>query len=207
MTDENHQTGQYGIIGHFYDLFDFPFEVMLYKRMRQRWIANLRNEFVLEIGVGTGRNLPYYNYTNKIIGLDTERNMIRHAFKRNAKYKLNSNVSLTLQKEIPWKLPNKKFSQIVATFVFCTMSDPAPVFDELTNWVNKGTKLLIFEYIRPKKPKMQSIINSINPVTKSFFGVNFNRSPTHEYFNGDWKIVKRTDIVNDFIIVIEAVKT
>jgi ubiquinone/menaquinone biosynthesis C-methylase UbiE len=207
VATKNDKAGQYEVIGHFYDLFDYPFEVLLYKRMRKRWISNIRKESVLEIGVGTGKNIPYYHPSNNVIGLDRESNMIRHAFKRNSQNKIKSNVSLTLQKETPWKMPQKKFSQIVATFVFCTMSDPTPVLDEMTKWVNKGTKLLIFEYIKAKNPKFQSLINYINPITKSLFGVNFNRSPTHEYFNGEWEIVKRTDIVNDFIIVIEAVKT
>jgi demethylmenaquinone methyltransferase/2-methoxy-6-polyprenyl-1,4-benzoquinol methylase len=99
--------------------------------MRKKWIANLRNEKILEIGVGTGKNLPYYHHTNDIVGLDREKNMLIHAVQRIRKKNVKANVNLTLQKSVPWKIPKKKYSQIVATFVFCTMNNPKKTLSEL----------------------------------------------------------------------------
>ena len=161
----------------------------------------------MEIGVGTGKNLPYYHNSNYIVGLDREGNMLRHAADKIRKNQVKASASLTLQKILPWKMPKTKFSLIVATFVFCTMPDPKLVFDELDKWVEKGTKLLIFEYVRPTNGKAQSIVKFINPMTTKLFGVNFNRKPTHNYFENNWKIINRSDIVKDLIIVIEAIKT
>jgi hypothetical protein len=87
------------------------------------------------------------------------------------------------------------------------MDDPTHVLDEISNWVEQGTKLLIFEYLRPKNPKMQFIIKFVNPITTKLFGVNLERRPTHYFFGEQWKIIRRLDIVKDFIIVIEATKT
>ena len=200
-------NGYYSKIGNFYDIFDYPSELLYYKSMRKHWISKVRNEHVLELGVGTGKNLPYYHHSNFVIGLDRERNMLRHAANRVRKNQVTVNISLTLQEMLPWKLPKSKFSLIVATFVFCTMINPKPILQELDKWVDKGTKLLIFEYVRPNNGKSQSLIKFLNPLTTKFFGVNFNRKPTHDYLENNWKIIKRTDVVKDFIIVIEALKT
>ncbi|OLS20398.1 MAG: Ubiquinone/menaquinone biosynthesis C-methyltransferase UbiE [Candidatus Heimdallarchaeota archaeon LC_2] len=200
-------NGLYSFLGRFYDILDHPSELLHYRPMRKKWIVPLRNEKILEVGVGTGKNLPYYHHTNEVVGLDREKNMLMHAIHRIKNKKVKANVKLTLQKSVPWKLSKTQFSQIVATFVFCTMDNPTQVLTELSKWVEEGTKLLIFEYIRPSNTKMQYIVNMVNPLTTKLFGVNFDRKPTHQYFDDKWRIIRRTDIVKDFIIVIEAVRT
>lgn len=207
MEVRKESNGLYSILGRFYDVFDYPSELLYYKSMRKHWISKVQDEQVLEIGVGTGKNLPYYHNSNYIVGLDREGNMLRHAADKIRKNQVKANISLTLQKNIPWKMENTKFSLIVATFVFCTMPDPRLILNELNKWVEKGTKLLIFEYVRPTNRKAQTLVKLLNPFTTKLFGVNFNRKPTHDYFDNDWEIINRSDVVEDLIIVIEAIKT
>lgn len=199
-------NGQYSILGRFYDILDYPSELMHYKPLRKKWISRIRHEEILEIGVGTGKNLPYYHHSSYVVGLDREKNMLSHAARKINQNKVNAKVALTLQKRLPWKMPKKKFTQIVATFVFCTMQNPEPVLEELSNWVDKGAKLLLFEYVRPKNIRVQTFVDLINPITIKLFGVDFTRKPTHEFFENNWEIIRKTDVVNDFIVVIEARK-
>ena len=89
MKNKNRKNGLYSILGRFYDIIDYPSELMHYRAMRKKWIAGFRNEEILEVGVGTGKNLPYYHNSNNVIGLDRVKSMLAHAADRKST-RLNS---------------------------------------------------------------------------------------------------------------------
>ncbi|MHA2250792.1 MAG: hypothetical protein ACXAD7_10530 [Candidatus Kariarchaeaceae archaeon] len=108
-----------------------------------------------------------------------------------------------LQDRIPWRLPQANFTTVVATFVFCTMSNPKPILDELLKWTSSGSKMILFEYITPKNSILKLITKIINPLTYKLFGVNFNREATHSYLNQNWELIRITPVVTDWLIVVE----
>ncbi len=189
--------GLYNHIAPFYDLIDLPFELIYYRNMRSRWLSGLRNHRILEIGVGTGKNLKYYHSSNKVTAIDQSRGMLSIASKRLKK--LNSgHIELSFQAKLPWPLP-RNFTVAVATFVLCTMKDPQPVLQEIWQHLVPGGKLIIFEFGRSKNPSLYTIEKAINPLTKTLFGVDFDRKPTVELLNGRWKILDINWVLGDMI--------
>jgi len=57
--------GKYNLVSKLYDILDFPFEILRYKKIRQTVWKQCTGK-ILDAGIGTGRNIPYYL---KIIGL------------------------------------------------------------------------------------------------------------------------------------------
>ncbi len=178
--------GSYDRIAPIYDLIDLPFEWLYYRNMRKRWIGSLRKQKVLEIGVGTGKNLGYYHPSNKVTAIDRSRGMLAIAAKRLKKLRA-SNIKLSYQADLPWSLP-QDFTVAVATFVLCTMQNPLPVLEEIGLHLKSGGKLIIFEFGRSNRPFLFKVEKAINPLTKKLFGVDFDRKPTIEMLGSGWSI-------------------
>ena len=69
---------RYNRIAPFYDQFESPMELFNYSR----WRAKLRQHFpsegtILEVGVGTGKNLPFYNKQQRLLAIDISEKMLQ----------------------------------------------------------------------------------------------------------------------------------
>lgn len=174
---------------------------MFYRKMRKKYLGSLRNQKILEIGVGTGKNLKYYHKSNQVWGFDRSAAMLREAMQEREKRNLQ-HVHLSLQEDIPWNLPTSDFDVVIATFVMCTMRNPAPVFREILTHISPGKRLIIFEYTKPKSRFLRFITVLLNPLTKLVFGVDFKRSPSIEYRGKSWEVVNSDEIMGDMLKVI-----
>jgi len=77
---------------------------------------------VLEVAVGTGRNLPYYPRDCRIIALDLSREMLNVA--RNRAAKLSMPVSFLVADAEALPFSDKSFDAVVSSLSTCTFSDP-----------------------------------------------------------------------------------
>ena len=69
---------RYDRLAPFYDLIDLPFEYRRYRTMRPQLFAGVSG-IILDAGVGTGRNLPFYPEGTRVIGIDSSPGMIARA--------------------------------------------------------------------------------------------------------------------------------
>ena len=53
---------KYSRIAKLYDLFEWPIETLLFKKLRKEALSYAYGN-VLEVGVGTGKKLTYYNHS------------------------------------------------------------------------------------------------------------------------------------------------
>ena len=68
-ADELSNLERYERIAPFYDLLDLPFEYGRYRKIRPLLFAGLSGR-LLDAGVGTGKNFPFYPPTAKVVGID-----------------------------------------------------------------------------------------------------------------------------------------
>ena len=71
----------YERIARVYDLLDLPFEYGRYRRIRPLLFAGLSGR-VLDAGVGTGRNMPFYPRGAEMVGIDLSPAMLARAERR-----------------------------------------------------------------------------------------------------------------------------
>ena len=72
---------RYERIAAFYDFLDLPFEYGRYRKIRPLLFEGLSGR-LLDAGVGTGRNFPFYPPAAEVIGIDLSPAMLARAERR-----------------------------------------------------------------------------------------------------------------------------
>ena len=101
-----------------YDLLDLPFEYGRYRHIRPLLFQGLSGH-ILDAGVGTGRNIPFYPAGASIVGIDLSPAMLARAGQR-AK-QANRSVDLRLMDVTSLGFPDHSFDAAVASFLFCVL--------------------------------------------------------------------------------------
>lgn len=74
-----HKTAnKYSRVARLYDLIEWPVEALLFHRLRAEAVSHIEGD-ALELGVGTGKNLPYYPSGQNLTVIDFSPGMLRHA--------------------------------------------------------------------------------------------------------------------------------
>ncbi len=115
---------QYDWLGGWYDALDYPWERQR-APLRRALVHGVRGT-VMEWGVGTGRNLPYYHASVRVTGIDASAAMLRRAAARAR----NARCTVALRQGDITSLPlpeDDAFDWLVASFVCCVLPDAALV--------------------------------------------------------------------------------
>jgi len=109
-----------------YDLFMWPLERALFARLRQRALRALRAlrpsalpRLVLEVGVGTGANLPLYPASSRVVAVDASAEMLAVARRRWTRDQVRCVVQLSQTDAHYLAFPDTTFDEIVGSFLLC----------------------------------------------------------------------------------------
>ena len=84
ISNENQSLqAKYKITSLFYDVLDYPWELQ-YKKWRPELLKDVSGA-VIEAGVGTGRNLPFYRPDAIVTGIDLSEEMLKISTRRRSK--------------------------------------------------------------------------------------------------------------------------
>jgi demethylmenaquinone methyltransferase/2-methoxy-6-polyprenyl-1,4-benzoquinol methylase len=139
---------RYERIAWVYDLLDLPFEYGRYRKIRPMLFRGLSGR-ILEAGVGTGRNFPFYPPGSEVVGIDLSPAMLAQAERRRPT--AVAKVELRQMDVTRLNFPDRSFDAAVATFLFCTLPDELQVagMRELGRVVKPGGAIRCLEYTRP----------------------------------------------------------
>ena len=128
-------------------LIDFACGIKPIRRQRDK-VVPLAQGRVLEVGIGTGRNIPFYDRTRvqRIVGLDPALRMHRLALKRIAEARLDVELVGLSAESIP--LPDSSFDSVLTTYTLCSIPDPVAALKEMRRVLVPGGKLLFSEHGR-----------------------------------------------------------
>ena len=162
---------RYNRIAPYYDVIELISE-RTFSRWRKRLLARAKGE-VLEVGVGTGKNFPYYPEGVDVTGLDIADKMLLHARLRGEKLGFPVHLMEGDVQSLPF--PENSFDTAIATFVFCSVPNPVLGLKELGRVVRPGGEILLLEHVRIDKPVIGFIMDIMNPFFLHFIGPNINR--------------------------------
>ena len=177
---------RYNRIAPYYDVLEIISE-RAFSGWRRRLLDRAMGK-VLEIGVGTGKNFPYYPEGVDVTGLDIADRMLIHARLRADKLGFPVQIMEGDVQSLPF--PENYFDTAVATFVFCSVPDPVLGLKELGRVVKPGGKILLLEHVRIDKPLIGFIMDIMNPFFLHFIGSNINRRTVENVGNAGLRIEK-----------------
>jgi ubiquinone/menaquinone biosynthesis C-methylase UbiE len=116
--------------------------------MRTHLVPHARGK-VLEIGIGTGANLPFYPPSVCLTAVDESADMLSIAARRASA--LNRCVHLSQMDVEQLSLPSNYFDTIITSLVLCSVVDQHRALGELRRVLCKpGGQLLLLEHMRPQ---------------------------------------------------------
>jgi len=125
---------------------------------------------VLEIGMGTGRNLPFYDRSRitQLVGVDPALQMHRLAQRRSARAGLDVDLVGLSAERLP--LPDESFDTVVCTYTLCSIPDPAAALHEVRRVLKPGGQFLFCEHGRAPDPALARWQERIEPLWSPLAG-------------------------------------
>jgi phosphatidylethanolamine/phosphatidyl-N-methylethanolamine N-methyltransferase len=102
---------------------------------------------VLDVGVGTGLELPMFSNAVKITGVDLSEPMLQIARKRVADLNLTNVEDLRVMDAMNLEYGDDSFDGAVAPYVITTVPDPVRTMDEMARVVRPGGEIIIVNHI------------------------------------------------------------
>ncbi|HEX6548135.1 MAG TPA: class I SAM-dependent methyltransferase [Candidatus Dormibacteraeota bacterium] len=143
----------------------------LLERGRRR-IGERASGRVLEVGIGTGATLPFYDAAVEVVGVDLSPAMLAQCRAR----ALELGRPLELVEHDAQQLPfeDASFDTVVFTLCLCTIPDPGRAIGEGLRVVRAGGRLLFLEHVRPFWP-LSWIADAVTLVSGPLSEEHFNR--------------------------------
>jgi len=194
---------RYRRIARFYDLLDLPFERKRYRPLRPLMFQGLSGR-ILDAGVGTGRNFPFYPPDATVVGIDLSAAMLAEAERR--LNEATAPVELLGMDVTRLDFPDASFDAAVATFLFCVLEDnlQIPGLRELGRVVKPGGSIRLLEYVRPSGLWRRFLARLWEPWIAWAYGASFDRNTEAYIRPAGLELVEARFVVDDLIKLIEA---
>ncbi len=144
-------------------------------RQREKVVPQAHGR-VLEVGIGSGLNLPYYDSekVTKIWGLDPSPEMIEMASQAAKSVSFDVEFIGLPGEEIP--LENNSVDTVVVTYTLCTIPETLPALMQMKRVLRPGGELVFCEHGAAPDASVRRWQNRLNPIWKRLGGgCNLNR--------------------------------
>ena len=131
---------------------------------------------ILEIGIGSGLNLPFYEKSKieNLYGIDPSGELCEMAKKTASNNEIDLNLLINGAEEI--ELPKNSIDTVVMTYTLCTIPNPTDALKEIKRVMKADAKMLFCEHGTAPDKNIIKWQNRINPIWgKLFGGCNINR--------------------------------
>ena len=150
MFDRRHLTTQeisykYDRFEQWYDVVEGVPDLLGIRNLRQRVLRQASGR-VLEVAVGTGKNLRYYPRGCRIIAMDLSREMLTIAQKRASRLQMNVSFLLADAEALPFSA--KTFDTVVSSLSTCTFPNAVAALAEMARVCRTDGKILLLEHGR-----------------------------------------------------------
>lgn len=163
------------------------YEKFLFSGGRE-WVCSQAKGKVLEIGFGTGRNLPHYPQNVKVTGIELSPAMLEIAKKRTQD--LGRNVEMVTGDAQDLPFPNNHFDTVVSTLSLCSIPDDRKAIQEAKRVLKPGGQFLLLEHVRSPLLPIQLVQRILDFFTVRFEGDHMLREPLNHLKTEGFNIEK-----------------
>jgi ubiquinone/menaquinone biosynthesis C-methylase UbiE len=141
----------------------------------RQWLGDRAQGAVLEVAIGTGRNLPFYPAGVTITGLELSPAMLAYARKRAAELGLDVDLREGDAHDLPFG--DNSFDTVVCALSLCTIPDPTAAIAQMRRVLRPGGRLLLLDHIASAWPPIYAAQWLIERITIATAGEHFTRRP------------------------------
>ncbi|MBI4492623.1 MAG: class I SAM-dependent methyltransferase [Chloroflexi bacterium] len=192
---------RYDRLARFYDLMERGAERRFGPWRAALW-RRVRGPRVLEVGVGTGKNMAYYLRGMAIVAVDLSPRMLERARTRAAREGVAVDLREADVQALPF--PDASFDTVVATFVFCSVPDPVLGLRELRRVLVPGGQLLLLEHVLSRRLLLRRLMHLANPLVVRISGANINRETVDNVRRAGFVDLSVEDLWLDIVKLIQA---
>lgn len=136
--------------------------------------AGIASGCVLEVGGGTGANLPYYPEDARITFIEPDSHMIKRLRRHAARQGREAAIVQQVGEDLPFA--DASFDFVVTTLVLCMVRDPDAVVREARRVLRPGGAFLFYEHVVSPRPSGRRWQHKLNPIWKCLTtGCNLDR--------------------------------
>jgi len=159
------------------------------------------NEMVLEVGIGTGLNLPLYPASCRLTGIDLSGDMLDKAVERAQKLAM-PNVTLKVMDATSMDFAENEFDKAVATYTISAVPDPVGVLREMRRVVKPGGALVILNHFRSERRLSGFVEDLVAPVcTRLGWKSNLPMMPLLDQVGLTPEVVTKVNLFNGWRLV------
>lgn len=147
-------------------------ERLAMKRWRALVWEKARGPRILEVGVGTGANFPFYPQGAKITAIDLSDRMLDQAARKAEQEGIA--VELLQMDAQALQFPDNIFDTVVTTCVFCSVPNPVLGLREIARVLKPTGRAVLLEHVRSETP-LGIVMDLLNPLVVRMSGANINR--------------------------------
>jgi ubiquinone/menaquinone biosynthesis C-methylase UbiE len=188
-----HTKNRYNATSVIYNIMEWPVEQLWYKKWRQKLWQQVKGPEVLEIGVGTGKNIPYYPKEVKLTGIDLSPGMLKQAHKLLPDHAKDL-ITLREMDAQQMDFTDNTFDEVVATFVFCSVPDPVVGLQEALRVTRPGGKLHLLEHMMAEESILANIMKKLDAPIHYLSGVHIARQTVANVEKAGWEIDQVHDL-------------
>ena len=141
--------------------------------LRQQFGALLRGE-TLEVGVGSGLNLPYYSpAVTRAVGVDLSDEMLLHARDRARALPIPATFVQGDAAALPF--PDAAFDTVAISLALCTIPDPAQALREAARVCRPDGQVVLLEHVRAPARPLATSQRLLSPLNERAIGCHLDR--------------------------------
>ncbi|MCL4515490.1 MAG: class I SAM-dependent methyltransferase [Firmicutes bacterium] len=200
MVDEKTTASvrrKYNRVARFYDMRFMKMDDRLHKE-----IWKYARGKVLEVGVGTGKNIPFYPKDVEVTAIDFSEKMLEKAVKK--RDELGAKVDLRLMDAQKMDFPDRTFDTVITTCVFCTVPDPVAGLREIRRVCKPDGQVVMLEHVRSCRPVLGALMDWLNPLVYGLIGTNINRNTVENVKKAGLTVTRVEKLWGDILLKIIA---
>jgi ubiquinone/menaquinone biosynthesis C-methylase UbiE len=161
------------------------FERVLFGGGRE-WVCSQADGDVLELAVGTGRNLPHYPADVRLTGIELSEAMLDIARRRRAQLAREADLRVGDAQRLDF--PDASFDTVVCTLGLCTIPDHRAAVTEVERVLRPGGRFVLLEHVRSPRRLIAAGQRLLDPLFVRFEGDHITREPLEALRAADFEI-------------------
>jgi ubiquinone/menaquinone biosynthesis C-methylase UbiE len=155
----------------------------------RRWVCSRARGEVLEVAIGTGRNLAFYPKGVRLTSIDLSPTMLQLARDRAGELGIEVDLREGDAQDLPF--PDGSFDTVVCTLSLCNVPDDRRAIAEMKRVLKPGGRLLLLDHVRAASGLGRAVQKALEVVTVRLEGEHLLRRPLEHVQAEGFRIEER----------------